>query len=414
MPITPIHSTQSLKPFELEAVYSISKIVAEEVNLDAALEKIIHIARKVLIFDNAVVYVNNPDLELEPFFARAIGRGASSASDLPWGDKAAKETIETGQIYLREAELDNNTSRLDQHFYLSLPMLASGNISGALVFIRFGGPNYTQGHINLAQYITTHVSQLFEQKRLVEKIAELQAQQRLAQLQDDFVAMVSHELKTPLGFIKGYTTTLLRKDTTWDSDTQLEFLSIIDEEADRLSELIENLLDTYRLKSRTVQMKPAATPLGPFFQEILDRLASQETNLEIRLEVSPTDIEVFADSKRLNQVVNNLISNASKYASNSNLDIKAEILDDKIHITFKDNGPGIPSEHLEHIFKRFYRVPERSGGVRGTGLGLFICKQIVEAHEGSIWVESKIDEGTTFHILLKKYETTLDEEVKDG
>lgn len=408
-----LQSTQSLKPFELEAVYSISKIVAEEVNLDRALEKIIHIARKVLIFDNAVVYLNNPELELEPFFARAIGRGKSTGSDLPWGDIAAKETMASGQIYIREADINSETSRLDQHFYLSLPMLVSGNISGALVFIRFGGPNYTQGHINLAQFITTHVSQLFEQKRLVEKIAELQAQQRLAQLQDDFVAMVSHELKTPLGFIKGYTTTLLRKDTTWDSETQQEFLSIIDEEADRLSELIENLLDTYRLKSGTVQMTPKPTPLAPFFQSILDRLATQETNLEILLDISPTDIVVFADSKRLNQVITNLISNASKYAPNSILEIKAKTLDDKIHITFRDNGPGIQEQHLQHLFKRFYRVPERSGGVRGTGLGLFICKQIIEAHGGSIWVESEVDVGTTFHILLGKDETSMNKEVKD-
>lgn len=408
-----LQSTQSLKPFELEAVYSISKIVAEEVNLDRALEKIIHIARKVLIFDNAVVYLNNPELELEPFFARAIGRGKSTGSDLPWGDIAAKETMASGQIYIREADINSETSRLDQHFYLSLPMLVSGNISGALVFIRFGGPNYTQGHINLAQFITTHVSQLFEQKRLVEKIAELQAQQRLAQLQDDFVAMVSHELKTPLGFIKGYTTTLLRKDTTWDSETQQEFLSIIDEEADRLSELIENLLDTYRLKSGTVQMTPKPTPLAPFFQSILDRLATQETNLEILLDISPADIVVFADSKRLNQVITNLISNASKYAPNSILEIQAKKLDDKIHIAFRDNGPGIQEQHLQHLFKRFYRVPERSGGVRGTGLGLFICKQIIEAHGGSIWVESEVDVGTTFHILLGKDETSMNKEVKD-
>ncbi|MEJ2486053.1 MAG: ATP-binding protein [Anaerolineales bacterium] len=409
----PTQSTKSLKPFELEAVYSISKIVAEEVDLDRALEKIIHIARKVLIFDNAVVYLNEPELELEPFFARAIGRGKSTGSDLPWGDVAAKEAINSGQIYIREADINAGTSRLDQHFYLSLPMLVSGNISGALVFIRFGGPNYTQSHINIAQYITTHVSQLFEQKRLVEKIAELQAQQRLVQLQDDFVAMVSHELKTPLGFIKGYTTTLLRKDTTWDSDTQQEFLSIIDEEADRLSELIENLLDTYRLKSGNVQMKPKPTPLAPFFQGILDRLATQETNLEIILDVTPSDLIAYADSKRLTQVINNLISNASKYAPNSILEIKAQILDDKIHITFQDNGPGIPQEHIQHLFNRFYRVPERSGGVRGTGLGLFICKQIIEAHEGSIWVESELNVGTTFHILIKKFETTMTKEVKN-
>lgn len=225
--------------------------------------------------------------------------------------------------------------------------------------------------------------------------------------------MVSHDLKTPLGFIKGYTTTLLRKDTEWDHDTQMEFLSIIDEEADRLSELIENLLDTYKLKSGNVRMQPKQTLVEDFFQSVLDRMNTQESNLDITLEVQPSDLFVYADSKRLAQVINNLINNASKYAPNSTVNITAQEQDDKILIKVADNGPGIAQKHLDKLFNRFYRVPERSGGVRGSGLGLFICKQIVEAHNGKIWVESIVDQGTTFSILLHKDAKSEEEEEID-
>ena len=145
----------------------------------------------------------------------------------------------------------------------------------------FGGPAFTKQQINLAQFITTHVSQLFEQQRLGERIADLEAERRLARLQDDFIAMVSHELKTPLGFIKGYTTTLLRTDTKWDHETRQDFLEIIDDEADRLSELISNLLDSYRLKSGSAEFKLVPVPLAAFFKNILDRLRKKDINLDI-------------------------------------------------------------------------------------------------------------------------------------
>ena len=394
---------------ELEAVYEISKVVAEEVDLDNALDRITNISRNVLIFDNAVVYLTEAKNGVEPFFARAIGRGKDIAHELPWGDKAAIKTIETGDIFIEEAQINPNEDRLNQHFYLSLPMQTGGHISGALVFIRFGGPSYEEKQIYLAEYITTHVSQLFEQKRLVEKIANLEADKRLAILQDDFVAMVSHELKTPLGFIKGYTTTLLRTDTSWTPETQSEFLHIIDEEADRLSELIENLLDSYRLKSGTIKIDPGPTSIHTFFEGVMNRIQTQEINIDINVDIQPNDMYFNADSKRLTQVVNNLISNASKYAPDSILTIKAKAEGDQVHITFHDTGPGIPADHIKNIFKRFYRVPERSAGVRGTGLGLYICKQIIETHKGEIWVESEIDHGTTFHILLPKTEPQQEE-----
>lgn len=396
----PLHPSLELQPNELEAFYNISKIVSVEVDVDNALERIVRIARGVLVFDSAVVYIRDKEEEPEAVFARAIGRGKSSGHRLPWGEDPAKETLHSGKVFISEAKPNPNADRLDQHFYLSLPMLIGGSITGALVFIRFGGPSYEEQHIKLAEFITTHISQLFEHKRLVEQIADLQAQQRLAQFQDEFIAMVSHELKTPLGFIKGYTTTLLRNDTTWEPQTQQEFLTIIDEETDRLSEQIENLLDSFRLKSRRVEVDLKQFSLSSFFQEIIEKIAKQEINLEINLKVSPSDLEVLADRKMLAQVVTNLISNASKYAPNSILQIKANQTRDSIQLEFLDNGPGIPEIHLNKIFDQFYRVPERSGGVRGAGLGLYICRQIIDAHDGIICAESTIGQGTKFKIKL--------------
>jgi K+-sensing histidine kinase KdpD len=393
-------ASYTLKPKELEAVYAISKIVSVEVNLDKALERIIHIAREVLIFDSAVVYVRQGEDEPEAVFARSIGRGRSAGSILPWGEVAALETLKTGKIFIQESGITPEQDRLAQQFYLSLPMLIGGNVTGALVFIRFGGPSYDTDHISIAEFITTHISQLFEQKRLVTQIADLQAKQKLAELQDEFVAMVSHELKTPLGFIKGYTTTLLRQDTSWDPETQREFLLIIDDEADKLSEQIENLLNSFRLKSQSANLTTEPIPLSDFFKGLLDKLARQGVNLEINLEVSPSDLIVFADQKMLAQVSNNIISNASKYAPNATLRIQAERSENEIQLSFQDDGPGIPEQHLEDIFKQFFRVPDRSGGVRGAGLGLFICKQIIEAHHGKIWVESDGRNGTTFFVRL--------------
>ena len=394
-------STDSLRPQELEAVYTISKVVAEAIDIDTALEEIIKLARPIFIFDNAVLFLQGEqDDDLEPKFARAIGRGRSSAADLVWGGKAAQEAITTGQNSIQEADIKQDEDRLDQHFFLGLPMIVTGNIIGALVFTRFGGPVYTDDQINLAEFIATHVTQLLQHQRFMERIATLEAERRLAQLQEDFIATVSHELNTPLGFIKGYTTTLLREDTTWDPKTQRDFLSIIDEEADRLNELIDNLLDSSRLQSGAMGMNFQEFDILGLIYDLTSRFADRYPELEINVHSKPKVYLVTADPNRLTQVLDNLISNTAKYAPNSAINITLKPMGDEFQITVADNGPGIPAMHLGHLFKRFYRVPERSAGVRGSGLGLFICERIITAHDGEISAQSEVDQGTIIKIIL--------------
>lgn len=393
--------TGTLRPQELEAVYAISRLVARSIDTDHVLDEIIHLARPVFIFDNMVLYVKREEEGLEPRFARAIGRGRTLEAELAWGEYTANDVLSSRKTILRVEDLSQtDPKRTGLRYYLGLPIAQSGEVMGALVFVRFGGPPYTSDQIHLAEFIADHVQQVLEHRQLVKRVADLEAKRRLDDLQDDFVATISHELLTPLGFIKGYATTLLREDTTWDEDSRKEFLTIIDEEADRLHELLDSLMDSSRLQAGTLRINTQPLRLETLLRDIALRAKSRSENLDIRLMVKTPGLQIQGDPARLAQVFENLLSNAAKYAPNSPITILLESEEGRARIRVADQGPGISAEHVGNLFKRFYRVPEKSSVVRGTGLGLYICRQIIEAHQGKISVTSTVGEGTTFLIEL--------------
>jgi len=391
----------TLPPQELEAVYAISRAVARAVNVDSALDEIIQLARPVFIFDNMVLYLQGGKESVEPAYARAIGRGRSHEAELAWGENTAVEALQSSQVVIRKEETDDfPADRTNLRYSLGLPLHSGGEMIGALVFIRFGGPPFMPDQIRLAEFIGAHVAQLFEHDQLVQRVASLEAERRLALLQDDFIATVSHELLSPLGFIKGYATTLLREDTTWDNGTRREFLSIIDEESDRLHELIDNLMDSSRLQAGTLRMSFQPLRLDTFLRDMILRARSRDEGIDIRLQMNTPGMQLSVDPTRLAQVFDNLLSNAVKYAPNAPILIASSLEPGWVHISVSDFGPGIAPEYLDQLFNRFFRVPTNAASVRGTGLGLFICRQIVRAHGGEITAESILGQGTTFHIRL--------------
>ncbi len=397
-----INGPAVLRPEELEAVYAISRAVAQAVNLDSALDEIIHLARPVFIFDNMVLYLKKGEEALEPAYARAIGRGRSQEADLAWGETTAHQALQTNQVAILIEKMENfETDRTRLRYSLGLPLSwGSENALGALVFIRFGGPSFKPDQIRLSEFIAVHVAQLMGHTYLVQRVASLEAERRLNRLQEDFIATVSHELLTPLGFIKGYATTLLRDDIDWDSNTRQEFLSIIDDEADRLRELIENLMDSSRLQAGTLRMSFQPLRLDTFLKDMVLRAGSRNEEIQIYLDLKINGLQIQADPTRLAQVFDNLLSNAIKYAPGAQVKITLEKESEQAQMTVSDNGPGIASENLKNLFNRFYRVPSNNVTVRGTGLGLYICRRIIQAHGGEITVESVLGEGTTFHIYL--------------
>jgi signal transduction histidine kinase len=302
---------------------------------------------------------------------------------------------------MRVEELtDLPVDRTNVRHSLGLPLHVSGQMLGALVFIRFGGPQYLPPQVHLAEFIAQHVAQLLERRTLVDRVADLEARRRLDSLQDDFIATVSHELLTPLGFVKGYATTLLRQDIEWDDETRREFLTIIDEESDRLRELIDDLLDSSRLQAGTMRMSFQPLRLDTLLRDIAMRSRSHHDNLQLELVIESPGLQILADPSRLAQVFDNILHNATKYAPGSSIQIKLDRSDDMAHIAIRDYGPGIAPQHLDNLFQRFYRVPENSTSIRGSGLGLYICRKILQAQKGEISAESQLGEGTTFHIYL--------------
>ncbi len=174
-----------------------------------------------------MIYNKNGGDHLEPVYARAVGRGRSAEADTAWGDSIGAQAIQDNQP-VATFRKKTRSNRLDCPYGLALPLSMGDHPFGAVVLIRFGGPDYTPIDIEQAQGFSAILGLILGNLKLRHQVDELTQQCKVSTLQDNFISTITHELRSPLGFIKGYTTTLLRADTTWDSKTQLEFLKIID------------------------------------------------------------------------------------------------------------------------------------------------------------------------------------------
>lgn len=391
----------TLSEVTIDHMYEISRIVVQSAEWKPALDEISTLVRSIFIFDNLAVYIADTEAQnLDVMYAKAVGRGRSAGPDVTWGEALANQILQTQKTTIQEPEADPSIDRLRRPYILGIPLLIYKRLVGVIIFIRFGGPPYTPENVSLGEYIANQIGMLVERGHLQENYELLEAQHRQARLQDDFISTISHELSTPIGFIKGYTTTLLRSDISWDQKTQVEFLRIIDQETDELEELIQNLLDSNRLMSGQMRMDFQLVRLDALMNDILQRAKLHHPRLKVNVEIKPQLLPVIADPRRLAQVFENLLSNAEKYAPTSPVEIRIYQDEHNSYIDISDHGPGIPDQAIPYIFDRFYRSPDRALNVRGSGLGLFICRQIIQAHKGEISASSEQGKSTTFHIQL--------------
>lgn len=398
-----IQPTHSFPPIERDHLYFIGQTVAQARDWKAALDSIIHVIRPMFIFDNVVIYLCDPKSKvLDAAYARATGRGRSAEADVSWGEAFANQIVSEDRVVHELPPNIQTDNRLERPLTLGIPLRSSGKVLGAMIFIRFGSPIFTEDDIQFGEYLTQQVTLMIERHQLRESLEKLQSVYQLFQLQEDFISTLSHEIRNPLGFIKGYTTTLLRPNTKWDEATQQEFLNIIDKETDRLQDLIENLLDSARLQSGAMKMDFQPVRIDAVIHNVISRAVMHHPDLIINTDFPEAITPIYADARRLAQVFENLINNAIKYAPGSPINFSVVNTPDGVAINIQDKGPGIPVQYQEQLFQRFYRVPERSIHVHGSGLGLFICKQIIDAHEGQIGVLSAENEGTTFRIILPR------------
>lgn len=287
---------------------------------------------------------------------------------------------------------------------LVLPLRTRREILGALV-IASHSPERAMNDEKLpvAELLAERAAVAIDNAQLyAEQVDARRKLEDLSRLKDEFLSIASHELRTPVTSIKGYTQlakTLIRENDLRTSD---EYLEIALDQIDRMSRLILELLDVSRIETGRLEIRREPIHWSAFVRSVVQRHQTAVADRSFRLELPSISKEVFGDRDRLEQVLTNLLENAVKYSPEGSA-ISATVRDDgdRVVTSISDQGIGIPNDELGQVFERFHRGRQVSAtNYGGLGLGLYITKQIVERHGGSIWVESREGVGTTFYFSL--------------
>jgi PAS domain S-box-containing protein len=236
--------------------------------------------------------------------------------------------------------------------------------------------------------------------QLVISLRRAERRQRLDATRSELVSTVSHELRSPLTSVKGFTKTLLAKWDRFTDEQKRQMLATVNEDADRVTRLLGELLDVSRIDAGRLQLRRRMVDVYEIVTRVTDRMAARTEHADrIEIQFNGEVPQLYADPDKVEQVFTNLIENAVKYGEGK-VSVTVQVHDEAVQFTVADQGAGIPPPHLVHIFTKFFRRPgERR---TGTGLGLYITKGIVEAHGGRIWAQSEQGQGSRFHFTLPR------------
>jgi signal transduction histidine kinase len=234
-------------------------------------------------------------------------------------------------------------------------------------------------------------------------LRDVTKEKEINRMKANFLSTVSHELRTPLTSILSTYELLLQGSLGELNDDQQEFITLSKKQGEFLSELIENLIDLTTLEANRMEL--LTTPLDI---ETLAREQAHETQeaarakgLQFDIDIQPELPKILADDHKIIRLFKNLLSNAVKFTEHGSIQLRIRRVQEGIQISIRDSGIGISSEYFDKIFEKFFQVDSTSTReFGGSGAGLAICRAIVLAHHGRIWVESTLNEGTTFHVIL--------------
>jgi signal transduction histidine kinase len=261
------------------------------------------------------------------------------------------------------------------------------------------------------------MNKALENSRLVERLREsLEQMTELNRMKDDFVAVVSHELRTPLTSIQGYVKSLLQLRDRLDEEQQRSFLEAADRQSDRLRGLIEQLLVVARLETHGEPLSLGRVSLASVAANVVEELRPRANGHTFDLRFNATAPTVRTDEAKVHQILSNLVENALKYSPpDTRITIAIEPGVGGAVAAVVDEGRGIPEEHREHVFERFYQVDSSATrAVGGTGLGLYICRKTAEQLGARIWLDASGPGGSTFRLFVPSRPPAADATLPEG
>ena len=395
---------------ELMALNAIATTIGQSLDLDHILNATLDKVLEVIEIDASWIQLLDEDAGVLSLVAhRGFSQEmAKETKTVKLGESMIGKVAQLGQpIVVDKASEDPRFSietgrRETLHAFASVPIKSKDKVLGVLGVFSRSPRQLSSQEVQLLAATGHHIGVAIENVRLAEKASEIEILRELNRLRSELIANVSHELRTPLGLIKIFCTTLLRKDVDFDRETQREFLRDIEEEADKLEKIVDNLLDLSRMKDGRLRLDKRPTDVGQLAREVMENMEVQPTQHYFVHDFPSDPLVATVDPKHIEQVLRNLLSNAIKYSPEGGT-ITVQGRGDKrqLLVRVSDQGIGIPAADLERIFERFYRVEnEITQSVTGAGLGLAVCRGIVEAHGGRIWAESTIGVGSNFYFTL--------------
>jgi len=420
-----IHSALAVNEAEARAeretlVNRIAQRARGTLDPDEILRATVDELAKVLGVTRAVVATGDSEAKLEVIYEwtadgeLSVGLGPR---DLPVSRLAARlgRTLFVTDIRVDRRFSDPKTAAalapLGVIAIAATPIRIGGRFAASLALVHTDRPReWTADDARLIDSVAQELrgaiaaAEAFEQQR--QAVAELE---RLSRAKSDFVSIVSHEFRTPLTGIQGFSEMMQSEDLTIDE--MREYAGDINKDAHRLNRMITEMLDLDKMESGRMEIHREAVDLNVIVTEAAERIRPNAPRHPVSLRLDPLVGEVSADRDKLTQVMANLLSNAVKYSpEGGEVVVSTRLEGNTAHVVVRDHGMGIPKAALETIFERYGRVESlATRHIRGTGLGLPIVRQIVQLHGGAVWVESTVGEGSVFHVTLPRGATVRPE-----
>ncbi len=388
----------------LEQIIKVSRVINSTLNLEPLLHNIIQIATDLTATEaSSILLLDKKTGELHFEIATGVKGQEVKSIVVPLDDSIAGWVVKEGEPLLipdvrkdpRHYHRADDITQFSTRSILGVPLQVKDKVIGVLeVLNKMDDEEFTPSDVETLTILAAQAAIAIENARLFQ--------------QSDLLSEMVHELRTPLTSIRGYSKMLLLAEDI-DQEKKQEFAETIHREAVRLGQMINDFLDLARLESGRTYMAHEPVNMSEVISETLAILQPQaaERQISIPLQVPEILPTLIGDVDRLKQVMVNLVSNAVKYnREGGQVDIEVQVGEDELNVAVRDTGWGIAEEDLPHIFEKFYRVNDPEQQTKGTGLGLSITKHIIEAHGGTISVQSAKGQGSTFAFVLPLPEGT--------